>query len=63
MDPDTVNCVILHIHVDKNNNYQPCHLAANQSKCKYGSKKNLNVTDAKDALTLGFEEKLHLEII
>ena len=38
MYPDTINCVILGIHVDNNhNNSLPCHLEANQCKCKVKS--------------------------
>ena len=44
MDPDTTNCVILDIHVVKNNNSQPCHLVANQCKCKVWEYKKLQQT-------------------
>ena len=43
MDPVMMNCMLLGIHVEKNNNNsQPCHLAANQCKCKvWEQKKNM----------------------
>ena len=44
MDPGMINYVILRIHVDKNNNSQPCHLEANQCKCKVWEKKTLEAT-------------------
>ena len=42
MDPDTINCVILRIHVDKNNNYIiPSHAIQRRISvsARYGSKK------------------------
>ena len=39
MDPDTINCVILRIHEDKNNNSQPCHLTQTSVSASYGSEK------------------------
>ena len=45
MDPNTINCVIFRIQVGKinKNNSQPCHLAANQCKCKVWEQKNEQV--------------------
>ena len=54
MDPDTINCKILRIQVDKinNNNSQPWHLAANQCKCKvWELKKLFEELDAKSIIT------------
>ena len=40
MDPDTINCVILQIHVEKKyRNSQPHHLTSNQSKSEVWEQK------------------------
>ena len=61
MDPDTINCAILRIYVDKNNdNSKPCHLAANYCKCKgMGVKKNFLYKN-KRKRTRGWHFKLFL---
>ena len=46
MDPDTINCMILQINVDTNNNSLPCHQAVNQCKCT-GVKKHYLNSDSK----------------
>ena len=45
MDPDLKNCVILRIHVDKNNNNRiPSHAIKQRTSARYGSKKTTEFT-------------------
>ena len=43
MDPDTINCIILHIHVDKKKENIPSHAIQWQTsaRARYGSKKQV----------------------
>ena len=53
MDPDTINCVILRIHVDKN--IIPSHAIKQRTNVRHGSKKKTYTNNLKQTqLTFNF---------
>ena len=55
MDPDTINCVILHIHTYKNNSL-PCHLVANIVKNTAGCIKPQSILNYDEVSFCGPQE-------